>query len=66
MTQVSRVTVQNTEMYQQMQIKKADMRQDELRLQEQHVQANAKVSEQARIEMNRRMNRAGQHVDRMA
>jgi len=30
------------------------------------VQADAKVDEQARIEMNRRMNRAGQHVDRMA
>jgi len=66
MTEVSRVTAQNAEVYRQMEIKKVDRRHEELRLEEQRVKADAKVDEQARIEMNRRMNRAGQNVDRMA
>ncbi len=66
MTGVSRITAQNAEVYQQMEIKKVDKRHEELRLEEQRVKADAKVDEQARIEMNRRMNRAGQNVDRMA
>jgi ABC-type phosphate transport system auxiliary subunit len=53
-------------MYQQMEVKKVDKRHEELRLEERRVQADAKVDEQARIEMNRRMNRAGQNIDRMA
>jgi hypothetical protein len=43
-----------------------DKRHEELRLEERRVQANIKANEQARIEMNRRMNRPGQSVDRMA
>jgi len=66
MTEVSRVTAQNAEVYRQTQVKQLDKRHEELRLEQQRVQANAKVNEQARIEMNRRMNRAGQNVDRMA
>jgi len=66
MTEVSRVTAQNAEVYRHMEIKKVDRRHEELRLEERRVQADAKVDEQARIEMNRRMNRAGQNVDRMA
>jgi ABC-type phosphate transport system auxiliary subunit len=66
MTGVSRITAQNAEVYRQMEIKKVDKRHEELRLEEQRVKADAKVDEQARIEMNRRMNRAGQNVDRMA
>ena len=66
MTEISRVTAQNAEMYRQMEIKKVDKRHEELRLEERRVQADAKVDEQARIEMNRRMNRAGQNIDRMA
>jgi ABC-type phosphate transport system auxiliary subunit len=66
MTGVSRITAQNAEVYRQMEIKKVDRRHEELRLEEQRVKADAKVDEQARIEMNRRMNRAGQNVDRMA
>ena len=66
MTAISRVSAQNAEVYQQTQVKKVDKRHEELRLEEQRVKADAKVDEQARIEMNRRMNRAGQNVDRMA
>lgn len=66
MTAISRVSAQNAEMYQQMEVKKVDKRHNELRLEERRVQADTKVDEQARIEMNRRMNRAGQNVDRMA
>jgi len=66
MTEISRVTAQNAELYRQMEIKKLDKRHEEFRLEEQRVRLNLKANEQARIEMNRRMNRAGQNVDRMA
>ena len=66
MTEVSRVTAQNAEVYRQMEVKKVDKRHEELRLEERRVQANAKANEQARIEMNRRMNRPGQNVDKVA
>jgi len=66
MTEISRVSAQNAEMYRQTEIKKLDKRHEELRLEERRVQANLKANEEARIEMNRRMNRAGQNVDRMA
>jgi hypothetical protein len=66
MTDISRVTVQNIEMYRQMEIKKLDKRHEELRLEEQRVRLNLKDNEEKRIEMNRRMNRPGQNVDRMA
>ena len=66
MTEVSRVTAQNAEMYRQMEIKKLDQRHEALRVEEQRVRLNLKANEEARIEMNRRMNRPGQNVDRMA
>ena len=66
MTDVSRVTVQNAEIYRQLEIKKLDKRHEELRLEERRVKLNLKANEEARIEMNRRMNRPGQNVDRMA
>lgn len=66
MTEVSRVSAQNAEVYRQTQVKNLDKRHEGLRLEERRVQADAKVDEQARIEMNRRMNRAGQNIDRMA
>ena len=66
MTDVSRVTAQNAEIYRQTEIKKLDKRHEELRLEEQRVKLNIKANEEARIEMNRRMNRPGQNVDRMA
>jgi hypothetical protein len=66
MTEVSRVTAQNAEIYRQTEIKKLDKRHEELRLEEQRVKLNIKANEEARVEMNRRMNRPGQNVDRMA
>jgi hypothetical protein len=66
MTDISRVTAQNAEMYRQMEIKKLDKRREELRVEEQRVKLNIKANEEARIDMNRRMNRPGQQVDRMA
>jgi hypothetical protein len=66
MTEITRVTAQNAEMYRQMEIKKLDKRHEELRIEEQRVKLNIKANEEARIDMNRRMNRSGQNVDRMA
>ena len=66
MTNISRVTIQNAEIYKQTEIKKLDHRHEELRLEEQRVRLNLKDNEEKRIEMNRRMNRPGQNVDRMA
>ena len=63
---VSRVTAQNAEIYRQTEIKKADRRHEEQIQAERRVKYNREISEQQRIEMNRRMNRAGQNVDRMA
>ena len=65
MTEVNRVTAQNAEIYRQTEIKKLDKRHEELRLEEQRVKLNIRANEEARIEMNRRMNRAGQNIDRM-
>jgi ABC-type phosphate transport system auxiliary subunit len=66
MTEVSRVAAQTAEMYRQLDIRKLDKRHEELRLEEQRVRLNLKANEEARVEMNRRMNRPGQNVDRMA
>jgi tellurite resistance protein len=66
MTEVSRVTVQNAEIYRQMEIKKLDRRHEELRLEAMRVKERLKDNEEKRVEMNRRMNRPGQNVDRMA
>jgi len=63
---IDRVTVQNAEIYRQLEIKKLDKRHEELRIEEQRVKLNLKDNEEKRIEMNRRMNRPGQNVDRMA
>lgn len=66
MTEVSRVAAQTAEMYRQLDIKRLDKRHEELRIEEQRVRLNIRDNEQARIEMNLRMNRPGQNVDRMA
>ena len=66
MTEVSRVTAQNAEIYRQLEIKKLDKRHEELRIEEQRVKLNLKDNEEKRIEMNRRMNRPGQNIDRIA
>jgi len=66
MTEVNRVTAQNAEIYRQTEIKKLDKRHEELRIEEQRVKLNIKANEEARIDMNRRMNRPGQNIDKIA
>ena len=62
---VNRISEYNAEIYQKMQIKNTERRLDELRLEERRNKHLREVSEQARIEMNRRMNRPGQNVDKL-
>lgn len=66
MTAISRVVEQNAEIYRHIEIKKSDKRHEEIVQDERRVKHNREIDEQKRIEMNRRMNRAGQNVDRMA
>ena len=66
MPEISRVSEANNAIYKQLEIKKLDKRNEELRLEERRVKARLKENEEARIEMNRQMNRPGQNVDRMA
>jgi len=63
---INSVTQYNNEMYRHTQIRNVERRHDEIRLEERRIKHLREVSEQARIEMNRRMNRNGQNVDRMA
>jgi hypothetical protein len=65
MMSVNRISEYNAEIYQKMQIKNTERRLDELRLEERRNKQIREVSEQARIEMNRRMNRPGQNVDKL-
>ena len=65
MMSVNRISEYNNEIYRNMQIKNAERRLDELRLEERRNKQIREVSEQARIEMNRRMNRPGQNVDKL-
>ena len=65
MMSVNRIAEYNTEIYQKMQIKNTERRLDELRLEERRNKQIREVSEEARIEMNRRMNRPGQNVDKL-
>ena len=65
MMSVNRISEYNTEIYQKMQIKNTERRLDELRLEERRNKHLREVTEQARIEMNRRMNRPGQNVDKL-
>jgi hypothetical protein len=63
---INSVTEFNLRMYQQAEIRKIDRRHEELRLEERRISQNIKITEEARIEMNRRLNRPGQNVDSMA
>jgi hypothetical protein len=63
---VNSITEYNNQIYERMQIRHVERRQEDLRLEERRAKQIREVSEQARIEMNRRMNRNGQNVDRMA
>lgn len=63
---INSVTESNLRMYQQAEIRKIDRRHEELRLEERRISQNIKITEEARIEMNRRLNRPGQNVDSVA
>ena len=65
MMNVNKIAEYNNEIYRNMQIKNAERRLDELRLEERRNKQMREVTEQARIEMNRRMNRPGQNVDKL-
>jgi len=62
---VSRVTAQNTELYRQSEIRKIDRRHEDLVVEERRIKYEKEINEQKRIEMNRRMNRPGQNVDKL-
>ena len=66
MSSVSNVTARINEIYRYNEIKKADIRLEQQRVDERRIKYQKEVEEQKRIEINRRMNRPGQNVDRMA
>jgi len=64
--EVSRISQQSIEIYQKNLYKQADIRHEQRILEERRNKQNCKIAEEQRIEMNRRMNRNGQNVDKMA
>lgn len=62
---VEAIKAYNDRMYDQLILNRTERRVDELRLEERRVKHLREVTEEARIEMNRRMNRPGQNVDRL-
>jgi hypothetical protein len=62
---VDSIRAYNNKMYEQLILNRTERRIDELRLEERRVKHLREVSEEARIEMNRRMNRPGQNVDKL-
>lgn len=62
---VDSIRAYTEKMYNQLLLNRTDRRIDELRLEERRVKQLREASEQARIEMNRRMNRNGQNVDKL-
>jgi hypothetical protein len=66
MTSISKSTARINELYDKMQIKKLETRHEELQIEERRIKAQLKDNEDKRVEMNRRMNRPGQNIDKMA
>ena len=64
--EVNRISQQSIEIYQKNLYKQADIRHEQRILEERRNKQNCKIAEEQRIEMNRRMNRSGQNVDKMA
>ena len=64
--EVSRVTQQSFEIYNRNLDQLADARHTERIVEERRVKYQKEIDEAQRIEMNRRMNRSGQNVDKMA
>jgi hypothetical protein len=65
MTSIERISEYNNELYLRGQVRISERKQEDLRLEERRAKQIREVSEQARIEMNRRMNRPGQNVDKL-
>jgi hypothetical protein len=63
---INGVTEYNQSIHRNQTIKHEDARHNELRLEEQRRKQIRENDEAKRIEMNRRMNRPGQNIDRMA
>ena len=64
--EVSRISQQSIEIYSKNLAKQADIRHEQRILEERRNKENSTIEEQKRIEMNCRMNRAGQNVDKLA
>jgi len=64
--EVSRISQQSIEIYSKNLAKQADIRHTERILEERRNKENSTIAEQKRIEMNCRMNRSGQNVDKLA
>jgi len=64
--EVSRISQQSIEIYNRNLAKQVDIRHTERVLEERRAKENATIAEQKRMEMNCRMNRNGQNVDKMA
>ena len=65
MTSINRISEYNNELYLRGQVRISERKQEDLRLEERRAKQIREVAEQARIEMNRRMNRPGQNVDKL-
>ena len=63
---VTRARIESIKFYQQAETRKAEQRLEERRLEERREKYYAEITERERVEQNRRMNRAGQNIDRMA
>ena len=59
-------TTEINELYRKSEIRKLERRHDDIVQEERRIKYEREINEQKRIEMNRRMNRPGQNVDRMA
>jgi hypothetical protein len=66
MSSVNKISEYNNEMYRYTENQHTERRYNEIQFEERRVKHLREVTEQARIEMNRRMNRPGQNVDKMA
>ena len=59
-------TTEINELYRKSEIRKLERRHDDIVQEERRIKYEREINEKKRIEMNRRMNRPGQNVDRMA
>lgn len=63
--ELNNISARILKLFQQSEIKKMDRRHEDLVLEERRIKYEKEINEQKRIEMNRRMNRNGQNIDRM-